>query len=86
MKGKTMAIEVNEGGITVTGEHIDLYVWLSVRRMLRMEIKTGMKMSRAGSALQAAKLHGFTDKGTKVAAFNQMNEIGAKNGIDPIEL
>lgn len=86
MKGKTMAIEVDKGGITITGEHIDLYQWFAVRRMLKMEIKTGMKMSRHGSALQAAKLHGFTDKGTKLAAFNQMNEIGKANGIDPIEL
>lgn len=41
-----MAIETyGDGGMCITGEHIQVYTLLSMRSALSLEVKTGMKFS-----------------------------------------
>lgn len=69
-----------------TPEEINMYRWLMVRRGLKLKIETGMEMTGRVSTLKAAKMHGFTDKGTAKAAFKQMNDIGEQHGIERLYL
>jgi hypothetical protein len=69
-----------------TPEQIDMYRWLMIRRGLKLKIETGMELTGRISTLKAAKMHGFTDKGTAKAAFKQMNDIGEANGIERLYL
>jgi hypothetical protein len=57
-----MAIESHEGGMTITGEHIEIYRLLSLIKMLDMEIRTGMKMRHGVSLTTIAKQYGATSR------------------------
>lgn len=51
-------------GIMVTGEdNIRFAGGLTIASGLAIELRTGMKMSRHGSGIQAAQLHGFIPEG-----------------------
>ena len=51
-----MAIEIHEnGGFTVTDEHVDVAAFLTLIKMLDLEIRTGMKMSRGMSLTKIAQ-------------------------------
>lgn len=51
-----MAVEVHEdGGMTITGEHIATYRHVAIATMLALEINTGMKATRLGSPMMTAK-------------------------------
>ena len=84
-----MGITTDEtGNISVSGkEAVSAYIWVATRHALRLEIRTGMKMSRHGSALKAAKMHGFVPESTrtKKAALDYMNEVGALAGLERVE-
>lgn len=81
-----MSNETASGAIVIEGQDIDMMRWLMIRRGLKLKIETGMELTGRISTLKAAKLHGFTDKGTAKAAFKQMNDIGAEHGIERIYL
>lgn len=61
-----MAITGDDGGITITGEHIELFHLMRVASALGLEINTGLKMSRGGSTMSvAAQLCGSTKRTKK---------------------
>ncbi len=60
-----MAIEIHDGGLTLTGEHLNLFALISLAHGLALEINTGMKMSRGGSPMLAAKAQCGSHKNTK---------------------
>jgi len=62
-----VAIETTAGGgFVVTGEaDIQVYRLLAIRRGLKLEIETGMKMSRGVSMMKLAKATCQSSKNTK---------------------
>lgn len=85
-----MAIEANEGGVTITGEHIDLYRVLMLRRGLRLEIKTGMKMHRGANVGNAIRdildANGIKGSRTKTTLYGQFNDLLVAHGLDDVPL
>lgn len=54
--------ESSAAGVTITGEdNIKRYYRVVSLTGLALEVKTGMQMSRHGSALQACQLHGLLE-------------------------
>jgi len=77
----------DDGTIIAAGaEAVQVYAFLAARRMLRLEIMTGMKMSRGQSALQACKRNGWVpaDCRTKVKALGYMNDTAVEMGLERI--
>lgn len=77
-----MAIESDEhGNIAITGEDTRVYQVIALRRMLEMEVKTGMPFSRSGSTLQTLKVLGIVPSNirTKKNAVIYLNELFAKH-------
>lgn len=61
-------------GIMITGEdNIEMARVLAVRSALRLEIKTGMKMSRGVSTLKLANAITGENAKTKRAAYDALN-------------
>jgi len=49
-----MAIQNDDGNLTITGPHIQLFHHMRIASALGLEISTGMKMSSAGSTMKLA--------------------------------
>lgn len=85
-----MAVEQTAGGMTITGEHIDLYRVLMLRRALRLEIKTGMKMHRGANVGNAIRdildLNGVKGSRTKTTLYKQFDDLLVAHGIDHLPL
>lgn len=62
-----MAVEVSDGGMSITGEHIPLFRCMAVASALALEVNTGMKMSSKGSTMSVAKSLCGSAKRTKRA-------------------
>jgi hypothetical protein len=60
-----MAIENHSAGITITGEHIQLFHLMRVQAGLALEINTGMKLSGGRSTMKLAKGLCLSTKNTK---------------------
>lgn len=76
-----MAIESDEhGNLTITGDDINLYQLVALRRMLEVEVKTGMVSSK-GSPLQTLKQLGIVPARirTKKNAVIYLNELFAEH-------
>ena len=51
-----MAVEMHDGGgMSITGDDIYRFRWVTVKHALQLEVHTGMTMSRQGSVLPIAK-------------------------------
>ncbi len=48
-----MAVEKHEGGVTITGYHIDIFRLKAIESALALEIMTGMKRSNRGPSTMA---------------------------------
>jgi hypothetical protein len=75
-----MAVEVHDGGgMSITGDDIYRFRWVTVKHALQLEVHTGMTMSRQGSVLPVAKqiVEGFGLKParTKVKVLEQLTEL-----------
>ena len=83
-----MAIETTAAGTVITGDHITLYDVLSFRRLLKLEIDTGMKFSNRVRLVPAAISRGYVTDGTrsKKDAFKQLNQLVVDLGGEAIEL
>jgi len=77
-------IERDEAGaVTITGEHIDLYRVLTVRRGLILKIDTGMSLTVV-SCLSIAQRDGITVKRTNRGALKDVNKYLRSHGVDPV--
>jgi hypothetical protein len=66
----------------ITGkENVEFASILALRSALRLEVKTGMTLSRGQSALAIAKKRGLTKKGTKAGALEDLNAYLAEYGF-----
>jgi len=81
-----MAVEITESGMLITGEHIEVYRWLAIRRMLKLEIETGMVMSRGRSPLAAVKAAGITTARTKRKAYADLDAAMVAAGAESVPL
>jgi hypothetical protein len=73
-----MPIEVHEdGGMTITGDSIELARRITVKHALSLEVKTGLRhranVFRLAKAIIEAR--GVTPKGTKKAVLAQMESL-----------
>lgn len=76
----------NEGPIILdTPEQIEMARFLTVRAALRLQVRTGMKLSRGRSAIQIAQRSGWTTKRTAKGALADMNDIAESIGMDRLE-
>lgn len=76
-----MGIEVTEGGVIIDGEHVELYRFLMIRRGLKIQAETGMKLTRV-SCLRAAQNAGLTTKRTAAAAYREVDALFVSAGMD----
>lgn len=68
-----MAVEISpNGGMTITGEHIHIYRYLTIVSGLTMTINTGMKMSNRYSPLTILREEGITNKRTNKGALRDL--------------
>lgn len=74
-------IEVHDnGGITIDGEHIEVYRMLTLRRGLMLEVQTGMKLSHGRSCYAIIKSE-FGLKGNKENVLRQFEAMLTNAGI-----
>ena len=74
-----MAVEVHDGGgMSITGDDIDRFRWITVKHALALEVHTGM-MVRSRSILPVAKQvveqFGLRPARTKVLVLAQLTEL-----------
>ena len=74
-----MAVEVHDGGgMSITGDDIDRFRWITVKHALALEVHTGM-MVRSRSILPVAKQiveqFGLKPARTKVLVLGQLTEL-----------
>lgn len=81
-----MAVETFAGGTMITGEDIQTFRWLAIRRMLKLEIETGMIMSRGGSPLRAVQQAGITAKRTRRGAYADLDAAIVAAGGESVPL
>ena len=76
----------NDGHIILdTPEQIIMARFLAARAALRLQVRTGMKLSRGRSAIQIAQQSGWTTKRTAKGALNDLNDIAEAMGLDRTE-
>lgn len=67
------------GGMSITGDDIYRFRWVTVKHALQLEVHTGMTMSRQGSVLPVAKQivegFGLKPKRTKVDVLEQLTDL-----------
>jgi hypothetical protein len=80
-KETEMAIETTASGTMITGADVNTYRLLTIRRGLKMQAETGMKLSRV-SCLAAAKADGLTKARTARAAYADVDAFCVSVGID----
>ena len=71
-------IETHNGATVITGDHINVYRLLVIRKALEMEVRTGMRMFSNGSALRGVTAitgKNYRGKGSKERALADMNSI-----------
>lgn len=66
---------------TLTGAQIPAYRLLMLRRALKLEIETGMKMWRGVSIVKVLKSEGITTASRKDKAFADLNALIVDLGI-----
>lgn len=77
-----MAIETSpSGGMMITGEDVNTFRLLTIRRGLKLQAETGMKMSRI-SAIAAAQHDGLTTKRTAKGAYLDVDAFCISIGMD----
>jgi len=81
-----MAIEVSDAGTMVTGPDIERFRWMTVRRGLKLEIETGMKLSRNANVLRVVQQAGITTKRTKRGAYADLDAWMVEQGFDSVPL
>jgi len=81
-----MAVEIFEGGTMITGEDVSRFRWVTVRRGLKLEIETGMKLSRNANPLRIVQNAGITTKRTKRAAYADLDRWMVAQGFDSVPL
>jgi hypothetical protein len=81
-----MAIEITETGTTVTGPDILSLRWMTIRRGLKLEIETGMKMTRGRNMLAIVQGAGITTKRTKRGAYEDLDRWMVAQGFDSVPL
>ena len=74
-----MAVEVHDGGgMSITGDDIDRFRWITVKHALALEVNTGI-MVRSRSILPVAKQiveqFGLKPARTKVLVLGQLTEL-----------
>ena len=68
-------------GFTLTGEQIPAYRLLMIRRALKLEIETGMKMWRGVSIVKVLTADGITVARSKRAAYADLDAYIVRLGI-----
>jgi hypothetical protein len=68
-------------GFTLTGAQIPAYRLLMLRRALKLEIETGMKMWRSVSIVKVLQADGITAARSKRAAFADLDALVVSLGI-----
>ena len=81
-----MAIETTDAGTTITGDDILNFRVLAIRRGLRLEIETGMTMSRGANMLRAANGLMDTNHRTKRKAYEDLNARMVALGCEDLPL
>lgn len=81
MSEHTSFTATESGDLIITNPYADCrFQLLQIRSALGIEIRTGMKMSRGGSALQWLRTHGVEDgpitrKATKIGAYEDLDDL-----------
>ena len=77
----------NDNGpiILDTPEQIAVARFLTVRSGLRLQVRTGMKLSRGRSAIQIAREAGWTTKRTAKGALDDLNDLAEQMGFERTE-
>lgn len=77
----------NDNGTIIldTPEQILMARFLSVRAALRLQVRTGMRLSRGRSAIQIAQQAGWTTKRTAKGALNDLNDLAEQMGMERTE-
>jgi hypothetical protein len=73
-----MITTTDSGATIITGEHVNVYRLLVIRKALEMEIRTGMTMFSNGSALRGVTAitgKNYRGKGAKERGLADMNAI-----------
>jgi hypothetical protein len=68
-------------GVTLTGSQIDAYRLLMIRRALKLEIETGMKMWRGVSIVSVLQRDGITTAKRKDKAYADLDALIVSLGI-----
>lgn len=85
----------NPGGITVSeqgtiaatgAQGVETFRMIALRSALRLQARTGMKMSRGISAITVAQQMGLTTKRTAKGAFADVNAAMVEAGYEPMSL
>jgi hypothetical protein len=81
-----MAIEISDAGTMVTGPDVMTFRWMTVRRGLKLEIETGMKLTRGANVLRIVQDAGITTKRTKRGAYADLDAWMVAQGFDSVPL
>ena len=76
----------NETIIIDTPEGIAMFQLLQLRSALKLEIRTGMKLSNRGSVLATAQRRGLTTKRTKRGAYADIDAAVVAAGGESVPL
>lgn len=76
-------IEMSDGGTMITGEDIQTYRVMTVRRALILKIDTGMSLTRV-SPLAVAQRDGITVRRTNRGALKDVNRWLAERDVPPV--
>lgn len=81
-----MAVETSAAGTMITGPDIEVFRWLTIRRGLKLEIETGMKLTRGRSPLAIIQAAGITTKRTKRGAYADLDAAIVAAGGESVPL
>ena len=76
-------IEQSESGTVITGDDIEVYKVMTVRRGLILKIDTGMSLTRV-SCLSVAQRDGYSVRRTNRGALRDVNEWLEARGVSPV--
>lgn len=76
-----MSTDQTSTGIVLTGEQIPAYRLLMLRRALKLEIETGMKMWRGVSIVKVLTADGITVARSKRAAYADLDAYVVRLGV-----
>jgi hypothetical protein len=78
-----MAIQSDESGTVVTGDHITVMRVMTIRRGLILKMDTGIALTRV-SSLSVAQRDGITNKRTMRGALKDVNAWLSAHGVPEV--